>query len=152
MIGVALDTNIWAYDIGVRRGDHDAPKVEAIRAMLPALFERADIHVASQTLAELYHLLTRTALSRFEAVEAIERIGGFAQVTVANASILDNAYGLAQFNRFQIFDAIILSCAIACGARVLLSEDMQHGSTWQGTTILSPFAEDFEALMAKQGA
>lgn len=43
---------------------------------------------------------------------------------------------------------MILSAAAEAGCRLLLSEDMQSGFTWAGTTIVDPFAAETHPLLA----
>jgi hypothetical protein len=52
-----------------------------------------------------------------------------------------SAADLASDHQLGIWDAVILSAAAQAGCRVLLSEDLQHGFTWGGVTIVNPFVE-----------
>lgn len=54
---------------------------------------------------------------------------------------------LASIHQLSIWDAVILSAASDSGCRVLLSEDMQHGFTWSGTTVVNPFHHDRHPLL-----
>ncbi len=59
------------------------------------------------------------------------------------------ALNLASVHRLQIWDAVILSAAASAGCRVLLSEDLQDGFTWNGVTVVNPFAPEPNALLAE---
>ena len=151
MVGaaIALDTNILAYNIGVRRADDDGYKVDRTQTLIDRLLQRHVLHVSNQALAELYNVLTKTALSRSEAVEQLVAVRGMATTGSVTDAMFDQGLVLAEHHRFQIFDAIILSAAINVGATVLLSEDMQHGSVWSETTILNPFKPDFDNRLSQ---
>jgi predicted nucleic acid-binding protein len=41
--------------------------------------------------------------------------------------------------QLQLWDALIVSVAAHQKCRVLLSEDLSHGFTWQGLTVVNPF-------------
>ncbi|HZC22176.1 MAG TPA: VapC toxin family PIN domain ribonuclease, partial [Candidatus Binatia bacterium] len=47
------------------------------------------------------------------------------------------------------WDAIILSAAAEAGCRLLLSEDLQAGFTWNGVTVANPFAAKKHELLAE---
>jgi predicted nucleic acid-binding protein len=49
------------------------------------------------------------------------------------------ALALAQSHSFSFYDALIVSSAIEAGCDTLYSEDMQHGRSIGGLTILNPF-------------
>ena len=69
--------------------------------------------------------------------------------TTGSAS--DAATTLAADHGLTIWDAMILTVADEAGCRLLLSEDMQHGFTWRGVTIVNPFTSDlYPLLMAAQ--
>src|SRR5437660_738942 len=57
-----------------------------------------------------------------------------------SASIMLAATDLAIDHRLGIWDAVILAAAAAAGCRLLLSEDLQDGFTWNGVTVTNPFA------------
>ena len=54
---------------------------------------------------------------------------------------------ISRAHNHRIWDAVILSAAAAAECRVLLSEDMQHGFTWSGVTVVNPFAEPPHPLL-----
>jgi TetR/AcrR family transcriptional regulator len=57
-----------------------------------------------------------------------------------NREVFDGASALTVAHGHNFFDAIIVSAALAGGASLLLSEDMQDGFKWRGVTIANPFA------------
>jgi predicted nucleic acid-binding protein len=57
------------------------------------------------------------------------------------------ATDLATDHRLSIWDAVILSAAADSGCRLLLSEDLQDGFTWQGVTVANPFASTLHPLL-----
>ena len=54
---------------------------------------------------------------------------------------------LAQ-QRLRIWDAIMLAAASFAECRLLLSEDLQDGFTWNGVTVVNPFSKTPNALLA----
>ena len=71
---------------------------------------------------------------------------GLDTIVLANAEDVDlprcrSAVDLAADHRLPIRDALILSVAAENGCRLLSSEDLPDGCTWQGVTVLAPFAD-----------
>jgi len=52
-----------------------------------------------------------------------------------------NAVPLARDHGLSFYDALIVASAIEAGCDILYSEDMQHGRTFGGLTIVNPFLE-----------
>ena len=70
--------------------------------------------------------------------------------TVADttAEVLLKAAEVATDHRLSIWDAVMLGAASSAGCRLLLSEDMQDGFTWAGVTVVNPFADQPNPLLA----
>jgi predicted nucleic acid-binding protein len=64
-------------------------------------------------------------------------------------SVLLAATDLTVGHRIGIWDAVILAAAAEAGCRVLLSEDLQDGFTWDGVTVVNPFSGKRNALLAR---
>jgi predicted nucleic acid-binding protein len=45
-------------------------------------------------------------------------------------------------------DAVVLSAAANAGCRLLRSEDLQEGFTWEGVTATNPFSTSKHELLA----
>jgi predicted nucleic acid-binding protein len=52
------------------------------------------------------------------------------------------ARALAEDHRLSFYDALIVAAALEAGCDILYSEDMQHGRTIGGLSIVNPFLED----------
>ncbi len=140
---VALDTNVLAYAEGVNGAERQADALDLIRR-LP---EDAAV-VPAQVLGELYTVLVRKGgRSRDEARDAfLSWRDAFAVVETASATMVA-AVDLATDHSLSIWDAVILSAAAQSGCRLLLSEDLQHGFTWSGVTVVNPFASPRHPLL-----
>ena len=51
------------------------------------------------------------------------------------------AVSLARDHSLSFYDALIVASAIEAGCDILYSEDMQHGRSFGGLTIVNPFLE-----------
>lgn len=132
----ALDSNILVYVEGVNGAAREA----ASRALIGRLPLKSTF-VPAQALGELYNVLThKAAWSRERARAAVVAWSDGFSVAPTTMSAMMEAIDLAASHRMSIWDSVIMSVAAEAGCRVLLSEDMHHGFTWRGITVVNPFA------------
>jgi len=142
-VKVALDTNVLAYAEGVNGID----KRDVVLDLLRNLPKEAAV-IPVQVLGELFNVLTHKAgRSRADAREAILSWRDAFPVAETTPDVMLAAADLATDHQFGIWDAVILTVASQAGCRLLLSEDLQDGFTWAGTTIANPFASPRHALL-----
>ncbi|MBW8907753.1 PIN domain-containing protein [Mesorhizobium sp. RCC_202] len=140
---VALDTNILVYAEGV----NSAEKRDAVFDLLRNIPPEAAI-VPVQVLGELFNVLVRKAgRSPGDAREALLSWRDAFPVIGTTPEVMMMAVDLAADHRLGIWDAVILSTASRSGCRLLLSEDLQHGFTWGGVTVVNPFASPRHELL-----
>jgi predicted nucleic acid-binding protein len=145
---VALDTNVLAHAEGV---DDDARRDRAIA--LTDRLTQLTVFIPVQVLGELFRVLVRKGGR--SAKQARERVlnwsDSFALIETSQPILL-SAIDLAEAHRFSIWDAIVVAAAAKAECRLLLSEDMQDGFSWNGVTIANPFSESphplFEVMLA----
>ena len=132
---VALDTNVLAYAEGV----NGTPRKDAALKLIQQLRTDAAL-LPVQTLGELFQLLVRKA--KRKPAEARDAILGwrdaFALIETSETVIVAAAE-LAATHRFSFWDGVVLASAGEGGCRLLLSEDLQEGFTWNGVTVTNPF-------------
>lgn len=94
----------------------------------------------AQTTGELYRVLTAKAgRAAADARAAILEWADAFEVADSTWDAFQSAMDLAADHRLQIWDALILSVAAENHCRLLVSEDLQDGFTWRGTTVADPF-------------
>ncbi len=143
MLRLALDTNILAYAEGV----NGAPGKKAALAIVEKL-PQATTFLPVQVLGELFHVLLRKAgRSPERARTAILSWQDSFPLIETSPAVLLAAIDLATHQRLSIWDAVVLSAAAAAGCRLLLSEDLQSGFTWNGVTVTNPFAPGRHTLL-----
>lgn len=133
---LTLDTNILAYAEGVNGATKKKSALEII-AKLPA----GSTFLPVQVLGELFHVLVRKAGRPPERARAaiLSWQDSFPLIETSPA-ILIAGDDLAARHGLSIWDAVIFAAAAAAGCRLLLSEDLQPGFTWNGVTVANPFA------------
>ena len=141
---VAVDTNILAYAEGVDGADRRRRAIDVIKS-IPA----HNIVLPAQVVGDLFAVLLRkdrrpADVARQAATWWMESY----ETAETSPAVLAAAFSLAVDHRVQVWDAIILSVAANVGCRVLLSEDMQDGFTWNGVTVVNPFQDVPNILLA----
>lgn len=140
---IALDTNVLAYAEGV----NDMARRDAALDILTRV-PQLTVFVPVQTLGELFTVLVRkggrsAALAR-DAVLAWRDAFPLIETTQA---VLLSAMELVADHGLVIWDAIILAAAAQADCRLLLSEDLHDGFTWNGVTVANPFSASRHALL-----
>lgn len=143
MVLVAIDTNVLAYAEGV--GD-DTRRAQAVSLM--TRLPEVTVVLPVQVLGELYRVLVgKLHQSPVQAREAVLHWSDAYAVRDSTWGALQSAFDLSATHGLTIWDSLILAVAAEQRCRVLLSEDMQDGFTWHGTTVVNPFARPPHALL-----
>ncbi len=132
---VALDTHILSYAEGVNGAARKGIALDLIQR-LPA----GSALLPVQTLGELFQLLARK-VNRTPAQARTAILGwrdAFPLIETSETVIL-GAAELAATHRFSFWDGVVLASAAEGGCRLLLSEDLQEGFTWNSVTVTNPF-------------
>ena len=142
---VAIDTNVLAYAEGA--GD------EARRAQAVALLTRlpeASVVLPVQVLGELFRVMVgKLRRSPSQARDAVLRWSDAYAVRDSTWGALQSAFDLSVAHGLAVWDSLILSVAAEQRCRVLLTEDLQQGFTWRGTTVVDPFMAPAHALLGE---
>jgi predicted nucleic acid-binding protein len=140
---LALDTNILAYAEGINGSSGKKAALELI-TKLP----EDSTFLPVQVLGELFAVLVRKAgRSPGQARAAILSWQDAFPLIETSPAIMPAAADLATDHRLGIWDAVVLAAAAAAGCRLLLSEDLQSGFTWNGVTVANPFSAKKHELL-----
>ena len=140
---VALDTNVLVYAEGL----NGEPRRRQSLAMLKRLAPASTL-LPVQVLGELFNVLTtRGGRSRAEARDAVLHWGDTFPLIETSSSVQLVAMHLADNHQLGIWDSLVLAAAADASCRLLLSEDLQDGFTWNGVTVANPFAVKRHALL-----
>ncbi len=141
---LALDTNVLAYAEGLNDAARRVAAVSLLRKLSPA-----SVYVPAQALGELFYVLVKkTGIRHREARAAVLRWHDQYSLIETSSTVLLSAMELSSQQRLRIWDAIMLAAASFAGCRLLLSEDLQDGFTWNGVTVVNPFSKTPNALLA----
>jgi predicted nucleic acid-binding protein len=141
---IALDTNVLAYAAGVNGRERQAVALELLGQL-----SESETFVPVQALGELFRVLVRKAKVQPRlARTTILRYRDAYPLIETSSTVFLSATDLAVDHKIGIWDAIMFAAAAEAGCRLLLSEDLQEGFTWGGTTVVNPFAAVRHPLLA----
>ena len=132
---VAIDTNILAYAEGIGDAARRNASLDLLRRLPPEY-----VLLPAQVLGELFRVLTGKANCTPDAARSrvLQWADSF-EVADSTWSAFQAAFDLTDDHGLQIWDALILAVTAENRCRILLSEDMQHGFTWRGVTVVNPY-------------
>jgi predicted nucleic acid-binding protein len=143
MSRVAIDTNVLAYAEGAGDEPRRARAVEVLAAL-----PEGSVVLPVQVLGELYRVLVGKLGQRPAAARAnVLRWSDAFAPSDSTWGAMQSAFDLSADHGLSIWDALILSVAADQRCRLLLSEDLQDGFTWRGTTVVDPFAATASPLL-----
>jgi predicted nucleic acid-binding protein len=139
----ALDTNILVYAEGLNGTDREKRAEEIIDKL-----SVDDTFVSVQVLGELFRVLVRKAErdSKTARASVLSWRSSFRVIETSDSIIL-SATDLSVNHGLDIWDAVILAATASVGCRLLLTEDLQDGFTWNGVTVANPFAAKRNKLL-----
>ncbi|MCL4804676.1 MAG: PIN domain-containing protein [Anaerolineae bacterium] len=133
-----LDTNLFVYAQATNE-----PQKQPVAAVLIAEALRTGRGVIStQVIQEFLNVAIRKALPAFSPDEATDYLykvlwplcGHF-----PSRSFYERALQVRNATGYAFYDALIVTAAVESGCRTLYSEDLQHGRTIQGLSVVNPF-------------
>ena len=133
-----VDTNVLVYaddrSAGVKR--------DRARELIRSALRDGRARLSTQVLAEYFAVATRKL--GLASATARRRVEIYAALSVFRPAVDDllAAIDLHRLHDLSIWDAMIVRSARASGCRVLYSEDLQHGQSFDGVMVVDPFRPD----------
>lgn len=130
-----FDTNVLIYRFDASEALKQPIAAELIdRALADDAF-----CVSTQVMMEFYHVATRKInLPPADAVKLIKQWAEYEPVTITPALIVEAA-AIHQHDRLSWWDSTIVAASLATAARVLYSENLQHGREFGDLRVQNPF-------------
>ncbi|HYV04057.1 MAG TPA: PIN domain-containing protein [Blastocatellia bacterium] len=132
---VFLDTNIWLYAFIV---DQDTNKSKKAKDLI----RRSEVLISSQVINEVcVNLIKKAKVDESSIQQIIEAFYSKYRIGVIDRALLLRASDLRETWQFSFWDSLIVSSALAGGAEILFSEDMNDGLSIENRLKISnPFA------------
>ena len=127
-----IDTNVLLYLLSA-----DETKANQAEALVAA-----GGVISVQVLNEFAAVASRKlGMPLADIRETLDTIRAICAVVPVDEATHDAAMQVAERYGFSIYDALIVASALGAGCRILLTEDLQHGSTVdRRLRIVNPFA------------
>lgn len=131
-----VDTNILIYSLDLE------PAQPAKAEIAARILMGTDLVLSVQVLQEFHvqatHARRPDALTHDLATRLVQKWLRF-RIQDNTISVLQSALVLKDRYQTSCWDAAILAAAKASGCRELLSEDLNHGQTYDGVVVVNPF-------------
>jgi predicted nucleic acid-binding protein len=133
----SVDTNILVYAYDQTAGQ----KYQSARELMERLWDSGDGALSTQVLQEFHVTMTSKIPRTIPARRAREIIADLGTWTVAVLELSDilNASQLSEHFRSHFWDDLIMAAAQREDAKILWSEDFNHGQNYGGVTVRNPF-------------
>ncbi len=131
-----VDTNLFVY----AHDESAGRKREVARNLISELWESHSGCASVQVMQELFVNLTRKVPKPLSVREAAALIEDLSAWTVHSPGVRDVLYAIELHERMDVsfWDAMILTSANSLGCRVLYSEDLSAGQTYDGVLVVNP--------------
>lgn len=136
----AIDTNIAVYAFADRSDLH---KTRVAGSIVEELALKDECVVSTQVIKEFANVCLRRMRPAMSRETLLSRLSFLGELDVVNVDpVLVRAAVDRHFvSQLNFYDALIIEAAIAGGAEVLYSEDLQHGMTFGSLRVVNPFLE-----------
>jgi predicted nucleic acid-binding protein len=131
-----VDTNTLVYTL-----DAAEPRKRQLAAdLLRRTIGNRTLVLSAQSLNECYRVITdrRRMMPREDARRFVGALMPFCTAPYSR-EVTSLAWRIQDAAGFSWWDCVLVGSAVLAGCAVFLSEDMGHGRTLRGLTIMSPF-------------
>jgi predicted nucleic acid-binding protein len=138
-----VDTNILVYTL-----DAAEPRKRRLAAdLLRRTIGNRTLVLSAQSLNECYRVLTdrRRMMPRDDARRFVGALIPFCSAPHGH-EVTSVAWRIQDAAGFSWWDCVLVGSAMLAGCKVFLSEDMSHGRSLHGLTIMSPFHSETHQL------
>jgi len=134
-VSTFVDSNIFIY----ADDDGDAKKQRVAAFTLDGLIQRSEVVISTQVLQEYFSSAIRKL--RFSAEKARERVVVMSMLPMVQVDpeMVLAAIDLHRLRKLSMWDALIVRAAIAGGCTRLLTEDLNHGESFDSVKVENPF-------------
>ncbi len=138
----AVDTNVLVYFVD---NDEPAKHTKAIELLDRLIDEKIETVLLWQVAAEFLGCMRRweneRRISRQEVLGNLSRVRSMLRCVLPSESALQISLDLSTKYSLSHWDSMLLASCIDAGVRMLYSEDLADGMTYDSVTVVNLFAE-----------
>jgi predicted nucleic acid-binding protein len=135
-VEIFFDSNIIVYF----STNNDKTKQGVASSLIDNAFERGHAGISAQVMQECINVLG----GKYAVPVAV--LDGYITNVLrplyrvdTTAELIDSAVEIKRQWKYSFYDSLIIAGALACDAKTLYSEDLQHGQRIESLTIINPF-------------
>lgn len=134
-----IDTNILVYAFISGSGK----KKEIAADLLSSLWQNRSGCLSVQVMQEFHVVVTRKAKTPITCEQSLAILQDLSRWAVFSPRSTDviAAIQLQTRHKISFWDSLIVRSATASGCSLLYSEDLSHGSIYEGVKVVNPFSE-----------
>jgi predicted nucleic acid-binding protein len=134
-VDAVLDTNVLLYAASKDPDDH------AKREAALQLFAAVNFGVPLQVAQEFFHNARIKARLAIEVDLCDQMIAALLRrpVVAADVELFAEARQMCRRHQLRYWDAAVVAATRRLGAKVLYSEDLNHGQVYDGVKVVNPF-------------
>ncbi|MBX9578565.1 MAG: PIN domain-containing protein [Chthoniobacterales bacterium] len=135
---IFFDANILIYSVDTR----DPEKQEKARRVTRLANKQRNGVISTQVLQEYIAVdLKKFRRDSLIVKQLCREWQSCFEVILIRPNIIEDAIEVSAIHQFSFWDSLIISSALAARCGILMTEDLNHGQTIQGLTIVNPFKE-----------
>lgn len=134
---VFVDTNVFVYCF-----DPDEPRKQTVATELLDDLGARRIVLSAQVLNEFYVTVTRKLKRPLEEAQAVAIVGAMAALDVVpvDAALVKAGVDRSRTSQLSLWDALVVESARQADCPVVLTEDLNAGTDFDGAMVVNPFA------------
>ena len=133
---VFVDTNVLIYGRDAKQSDKKATAQEWVRSLGAQGAARINMQVLNELTRWILRNEPRRPLADIQQeIEALKVWGD----KPLDEEELEVAWAVRDKLGYQWFDCLLVAAAQLAGCRYFLTEDMTHGTVFEGLTLINPF-------------
>ena len=132
-----FDTNILVYAFD----SSDPAKQQIAKQLFAEAAIAATGRLSTQVLGEFFHatVIRRRLLTATEAARAIDAFQKAFAVAAIEPALVTDAIAVHQRYQLRYWDSLIVATANRYGCTEIVSEDLSHGHSYNGSVVRNPF-------------
>jgi predicted nucleic acid-binding protein len=135
-VEVFFDTNVLVY----HNTFLDEPKQAKAAELIYAAIRAGCGGISAQVMQECVSVLHRKFAVNLSAIDLyVNAVLRPLYRIDTTAELIESAIEIKRRFGFSLYDCLVIAAALACGAKTLYSEDLQHGQRIEHLTIVNPF-------------
>ena len=135
---IFIDTNILVYALDNRDND----KMNKARNILRKVIYENKPVISTQVINEFYVAATRKLNIDKTLIKTIVHNFKNMEIITSDLQLTENAINISIESQISFWDSLIIATAEKANCKLIISEDLNSGQTYQGISLINPFQQE----------